>query len=105
MTCFRHAGCLPPLMLALLAAAPASAQGRGERKGPTLEDVYQKAHDATLGPVRVVIDGLKPALSPPRPAWNERGWKGLSEFMKKSWADIRKSFLKSCEPVNLVRIS
>jgi len=48
MTCFRHAGCLPPLMLALLAAAPASAQGRGGPQGPTLEDVYQKGTDASL---------------------------------------------------------
>jgi len=92
MTCFRHAGCLPPLMLALLAAAPASAQGRGERKGPTLEDVYQKATDATLCTVRVLIDGLKPALSPPPPAWHEHSRKRLSELMKKRWADIRKSF-------------
>ena len=92
-------------MLALLAAAPASAQGRGERKGPTLEDVYQKATDATLSTVRVLIDGLKPALSPPPPAWHEHSRKRLSELMKKRWADIRKSFLKSCEPVNLERIS
>jgi hypothetical protein len=53
-------------MLALLAAAPASTQGRGDRKGPTLEDVYQKGTDASLSTVRVLIDGLKPALSPLR---------------------------------------
>ena len=65
MTWFRHAGCLLPLILALLAAAPASAQGRGDRKGPGLEDVYQKGTDAGLSTVRVLIDGLKPARSPP----------------------------------------
>jgi len=81
MTCFRRAGCLPPLMLALLAAAPASAQ-----------DVYQKGTDASLSTIRVLIDGLKPALSPPPPAWQEHSRKRLSESMKKCWADIRKSF-------------
>jgi len=87
---FRHAGCWPPMMLALLAAALASAQGRGDRKGPTLEDAYQKGTD--LSTVRVLIDGLKPALSPPPPAWHEHSRKRLSELMKKRWADIRKSF-------------
>ena len=66
MTCFRHGGSLPPLMLALLAAAPASAQCREERKGPTLENVYQKGTDVSLSTVRALIDGLKPALSPLR---------------------------------------
>jgi len=79
-------------MLALLAAAPASAQGRGDRKGPTQEDVYQKGTDASLSAVRVLIDGLKPALSPPPPAWQEHSRKRLSESMKKCWAAIRKSF-------------
>lgn len=54
------------MMLALLAAAPASAQGREERKGHTLENVYQKGNDVSVSTVRVLIDGLKPALSPLR---------------------------------------
>jgi hypothetical protein len=66
--------------------------GRGDRKGPTLEDVYQKGTDASLSTVWVLIDGLKPALSPPPPAWHEHSRKRLSELMKKRWADIRKSF-------------
>jgi hypothetical protein len=80
------------LMLALLAAAPASAQGRGDRKGPPLEDVYQKVTDGSLSTVRVSIDGLKPVLSPPPPAWHEHSRKRLSGMRKKRWADITKSF-------------